>query len=204
MLGIIALIIIFNKEAIAHISLLAMLTYGVFVAYPFLSFIFFIFFIFLLFCVARKRDKSAKQFTKKSWFLRNIRQLLVVIIAVLGLAFWGFKAIEKSENELFNQLVEIMENNVPTSKTSYNKDISELVCPLVDADKLAKMMQDEYAKKRMEYREGSVFNLDDDTYWPKWEIKLMPKRGLSTIYLNIRYNKNNNACSAYISMTVGI
>ena len=189
----------FVQTVLFYSLLILMLFFG---KYPLIFFITIASIIILLFILARRRDLAHNRLKKKIWIMRHIRQLVVVVIAILGLTFWGFKAMEKSENELFNRLVEIMENNVPTSKTSYNKDISELVCPLVDADKLTKMMQDKYAKKRMEYFDYpySISGRDGDERW-KISLKSRQKNkvpSFSTLDLIIIINKMDGKCNARI------
>ncbi len=98
-------------------------------------------------------------------------------------------------------MVEIMHSNIPYSNTSYNKDITELVCPLVTPEKLQKMMQDKYAKKHIKYfdKPGRLGKEGDIEWWITLEVLLGKKTSFpSELILVIIINQNDGECRARI------
>ena len=184
----------FVQTVLFYSLLILMLFFG---KYPLMFFITIAFVIVSFFMLARKRDMAQNQLKKKTWIMRHIRQLVVVTIVILGLAFWGFKAMEKSESELFIQLYEIMENNIPNSSTSYTRELTNEVCPIVTPEKLAEMMQDDYARKRIRFfnRPSKTMGKDGDNSW--WV-----KKGSSELVITI--NLISNECKAYLYRDAGL
>ncbi len=184
----------FVQTVLFYSLLILMLFFG---KYPLIFFITIASIIILLFILARRRDLAHNRLKKKIWIMRHIRQLVVVVIAILGLTFWGFKAMEKSENELFNRLVEIMENNVPNSSTSYTRELTKEVCPIVTPEKLSGMMQDDYARKRVRFfdRPSKTVGKDGDNSW--WIEK-------GSLELIITINLISGECKAYLYRDAGL
>ncbi len=159
--------------------------------------------IFLIFSSANKRDWariSAKD--EESNFIERHKSKLKIItysLAVLLIIYVGMvvKSMEKSDNELFNQLIEIMEKNVPGSDTSYTRNLTELVCPLVTPEKLTEMMQDDYAKRRTRFfnRPSKTMGEDGDNSW--W----IKNRSLELV---ITINLLSNECKAYLYRDAGL
>ncbi len=158
--------------------------------------------IFFIFSSADKRDWariSAKD--DKSNFIERHKSKLKIItysLAVLLIIYVGMvvKSMEKSDNELFNQLIEIMKENRPYSNTGYVRNLTDIVCPIVTPEKLHEMMEDDYAKKRMSYSDypGKMGREGDK----RWYIEK------GSLRLTITINQIDNECKAYLYRDAGL
>ncbi len=136
-----------------------------------------------------------------------IKQLRIIFafFAVLLVGYLGVNAMEKnrvktSNNELFNQLIEIMENSVKKEGKKYYRDLTNVVCPLVSIKKLTEMMQDDYIKSQVRYFEVSSDKRrkESDSEW--WiDRKIKP---LEAMRLYIIINRISNNCEAYLKITI--
>ncbi len=123
------------------------------------------------------------------------KALILVLLLGAGIFFW-LKSTEKSESVLFNQLIAIMEENVPTSSTSYTRNLTEVVCPLVSPEKLTEMMEDGYASVRTRYLDtpGLLDRAGDNS----WAIKN------GVLKLIITSNIPDGDCTAIVYKDAGL
>lgn len=190
--------------ALAFIAMLVSISAGLYIKLAILttpSLLYIIYFlcgaiVLFIFWISRKEDLAQEQLIKKYWILQNIRQLAILVLVLLGLGYWVFKVTEASKSELFNRLVEVMEENLKPSESGYYRDVTNIVCSLVTIEKLNKMMQDKYAQKRTRYFESSTNaskTIDDSEWW------IQKKSGYRILQLQITINKIDESCEASLS-----
>ena len=130
------------------------------------------------------------------WIGKHWGKALILVLLLGAVFFFWLKAMEKSESVLFNQLIAIMEENVPVLQT----DVTDIVCVLVTEDRLIDMMSDSIARSKTVYLEQST----DTRSKPgdrEWKIKISGWKSKndfssSTLFLIIRINQFNDECRA--------